>query len=80
MGNIDMMNISNSSGSRGGKKRGTFVVKVEYCQNESWQGQVVWADENKTQRFRSMLELIKIMDGAMVQGAESGENLENSVS
>ncbi len=46
----------------------TFIVKIEYCQNGSWQGKVVWADENKTMRFRSTLELIRLMDDAIKSG------------
>ena len=53
-----------------GHRRGTFIVKVEYCQNETWQGKVVWAEENRTERFRSMLELIKLMDEAMAAGQQ----------
>ena len=45
-------------------------MKIEYCQNETWQGKVVWAEENRTERFRSMLELIKLMDEAMAAGQQ----------
>ncbi len=47
-----------------GRKKGTFIVKVDYCENETWQGRVTWAEENKTEHFRSALELIKLIDGA----------------
>ncbi|WP_024866202.1 hypothetical protein [Butyrivibrio sp. FCS014] len=53
-----------------GRRKGTFVVKIEYCQNETWQGKVVWAEENRTERFRSMLELVKLMDEAMASGQQ----------
>lgn len=43
-------------------KKATFVVKVAYRQNSSWQGEITWVEENKTQRFRSALELIKLID------------------
>ena len=46
------------------RKKGTFIVKVDYCENETWQGRVTWAEENKTEHFRSALELIKLIDGA----------------
>ena len=49
------------------KRKGTFVVKVEYCQNGAWQGNVTWAEENKSQRFRSGLELIRMMDEILEQ-------------
>ena len=43
----------------------TFVVHVQYRQNATWQGKVVWTDENRECNFRSALELIKLMDNAM---------------
>ncbi len=48
-----------------GSDRGTFIVKVDHCENETWQGRVTWAEENKSEHFRSALELIKLIDGAM---------------
>ncbi|MBQ3797417.1 MAG: hypothetical protein II842_14290 [Butyrivibrio sp.] len=45
--------------------RGTFIVRVDHCENETWQGRVTWAEENKSEHFRSALELIKLIDGAM---------------
>ena len=64
-------NVSNTNKTNdSGRKKGTFIVKVDYCQNSTWQGKVVWAEENRTERFRSMLELIKLMDEAMAEGAE----------
>jgi len=42
--------------------RGTFLVRIHYRQNASWQGQVTWAEKNKTVPFRSALELIKLID------------------
>lgn len=50
------------------KSSGTFVVHVKYCENATWQGEVVWAEENKRRRFRSALELIKLMDSALDTG------------
>jgi hypothetical protein len=60
--------------------KGTFIVKVEYCQNETWQGQVIWAEENRSVRFRSALELMKLMDEAMASGAAVTFEREHSVS
>ena len=45
--------------------RGTFIVRVDHCENETWQGRVTWAEENKSEHFRSTLELIKLMDRAI---------------
>lgn len=46
-------------------EKGTFIVHVLYRQNATWQGEVVWADKKKKQRFRSALELLKLMDSAL---------------
>jgi hypothetical protein len=43
----------------------TFIVKVDHCENETWQGRVTWAEENKSEHFRSALELIKLIDDAL---------------
>ena len=44
---------------------GTFIVHVQYRQNSTWQGQVTWVDKEQTQKFRSVLELLKLMDSAL---------------
>ena len=46
-------------------KRNTFVVKVIGNEHASWQGSVTWLEEHKEQTFRSALELIKLIDGAV---------------
>ena len=53
--------------------KGTFIVKIDRCQNETWQGRVVWADENKTEYFRSALELMQLIDGAVKDGLMSAD-------
>ena len=47
------------------KKEATFVVHVNKCENESWQGQVTWADKDERLNFRSAMELLNIMDAAL---------------
>ena len=42
-----------------------LLVEESLTDNASWQGQVTWADKNITKNFRSTLELIKLMDGAI---------------
>lgn len=46
-------------------KCGTFIVHVKFRQNASWQGEVVWKEQNKREHFRSVLELIKMIDSAL---------------
>ncbi|BDF59254.1 hypothetical protein CE91St36_20710 [Christensenellaceae bacterium] len=45
-------------------KKATFVVKVQYRQNATWQGQMIWSEKNEARSFRSALELIKLIDSA----------------
>lgn len=52
---------------------GTFVIRVQHRQHSSWQGRVTWLEEDKSVYFRSALELIKIIDGALDQIEASGE-------
>lgn len=52
-------------------EEGTFIVQIKYRQNATWQGQVVWAEQNKKEYFRSALELLRLIDGAM-SGGEKG--------
>ena len=47
------------------QKKETFVGHVISQENATWQGQVTWLDEKETRSFRSLLELIKLIDGAM---------------
>ena len=49
----------------------TFIVKVDNRQNGTWQGRIVWADENRATHFRSMLEMIRLMDEALNYGAQA---------
>ena len=51
-------------------------MKVDHCENETWQGRVTWAEENKSEHFRSALELIKLMDGA-IKGRRAGRQNED---
>ena len=51
--------------------KGTFIVKVDNYQSGTWQGRVVWADENVTEHFRSTLELMKLIDEALNAEAAS---------
>lgn len=58
------------------KKKGTFVVHVYHCENATWQGEVVWAEQNRTQKFRSALELLKLMDSALEEPEKQEEQEE----
>lgn len=47
---------------------GTFVVHISHNENATWQGEIVWAERNKKQKFRSALELLKLIDSALEMG------------
>jgi hypothetical protein len=48
-------------------KIGNFVLKVVFRQNASWQGSLSWLDQNREESFRSVLELLKLLDEALSQ-------------
>ena len=56
-----------------GGKRETFVVRVLCRQNNTWQGEVLWAEQNEKQYFRSALELMELMDSAIEEEEGEGE-------
>lgn len=51
------------SGSEKGRE--TFVVKILNRQNSTWQGNITWVEGQKSRNFRSALEMLKLMDGAL---------------
>lgn len=49
------------------KKQETFVIRILGTENSTWQGSVTWVEQKKQQYFRSDLELLKMIDGAVGQ-------------
>lgn len=43
----------------------TFEVKVIFRRHTSWQGTITWKEKRQEQSFRSVLELILLMDSAL---------------
>lgn len=54
-------------------KRATFLVNVQYRQNATWQGRVLWAETGRSCYFRSALELLKLMDGVLDEIPEEAQ-------
>ena len=54
---------------------GTFIIRVQHRQNSTWQGRITWMEEDKTIKFRSVWEMIKLIENAMdtVSISEEGE-------
>ena len=53
------------TGSERRGARGTFLLKILFRQNASWQGTVVWAETGREEAFRSVLELLLLLDSAL---------------
>ena len=58
-------------GHRG--KSETFIVRVQHRQNNTWQGRITWADKNKTLNFRSIWEMVYLMENAIYEDAPPDE-------
>ena len=43
----------------------TFSLKILFRQNASWQGSLYWHDGRQEERFRSVLELLLLIDSAL---------------
>ncbi len=56
-------------------KLATMELHILFRQNASWQGSIRWLEEKKEQHFRSVLELIFLMDSAL-GGASANLNSE----
>ncbi len=48
-----------------GKTLATFRIKVLFRQNASWQGSITWVEKEQESSFRSVLELVHLMDSAL---------------
>jgi len=46
-------------------KLATLELKILFRQNASWQGKLLWKERKQEQHFRSVLELIFLMDSAL---------------
>ena len=49
-------------------KIATLAVRVLFRQNASWQGSITWLDKRQEMSFRSVLELLLLMDSAAAGG------------
>lgn len=61
--------------SQGRVRRGrlaTFDLQIMFRQHSSWQGILLWQEQHREQSFRSVLELILLMDSAL-RGMEGRE-------
>ena len=52
-------------------RKETFVVHIISQENTTWQGQVTWTERQVTKQFRSALEMLKLIDGALDEEEEN---------
>ena len=43
----------------------TLILRVQFRRHASWQGELTWIEENKKQYFRSVLELVVLIEEVM---------------
>ena len=60
------------------KKDQTFILKILDRQNSTWQGSILWVEKQNEQYFRSALEMLKLIDEALIQNENEtgGDNHE----
>ena len=46
-------------------EKATFAIRLLFRQNASWQGMIKWIEGGQEEYFRSVLELIMLMDDAL---------------
>lgn len=51
-------------------KKQVFILEMNDTRNQSWQGSLRWVEKHKQQSFRSMLEMMRLIDSAMSGEAE----------
>ena len=59
------MGGKNHEGINKQSQKPTFFVRILYCQNTSWQGEIQWMEGKRTKRFRSALELLTLIQEAV---------------
>lgn len=52
------------------KKKQTFIIEVLDTKDSSWQGKVNWVDGKKEQTFRSVMELLRLIDSVVAEDEE----------
>lgn len=48
-------------------KKATFILHVQYRQNSTWQGKLIWVEAEDEEQFCSVLEFLKILDCALME-------------
>lgn len=51
----------------------TFTIQIQYRENATWQGRILWVEEKRSSYFRSALEMLKMIDSALDQAERKEE-------
>ena len=62
---IDPVSITTTAPEFQRGQMATFTLQVLFRQHTSWQGVITWTEERMEQSFRSVMELILLMDSAL---------------
>ncbi|MBU3200980.1 hypothetical protein LL037_12950 [Clostridium estertheticum] len=54
----------------------SFLVKIQYRQNTSWQGTIKWLDGRQTRHFRSCLEMMMLIEDALTSDKAKSKDIE----
>ena len=57
---------------------GTFLIRVLYKQHGTWQGEITWVEKKEKKYFRSMLELIRLIDDVVGEPDEKMNQIKKS--
>lgn len=55
------------------EQRATFHIRMLFRQNTSWQGELIWSENGKRCMFRSVMELLILIDSALTCKKETNE-------
>lgn len=68
-----------STPHRASGQLGTFLVQIRFRRNAGWQGIAHWQEGRKTQHFRSVLELLLLMDSALSSKEDTGSFVPDAI-
>ena len=50
---------------------GTFIIRVQQRANSSWQGRITWVEKNRTLKFRTVIEMVKLIEAATESASDA---------
>lgn len=62
-----------------GASLATFRIAVFFRQNATWQGTLLWVEKDEIACFRSVLELVKLLDSALAHSDENSHEANVSI-